>query len=113
MFSEAISSISSRWRESSLSIRSAISASACAREAEKNASSCAVRAAASVGDIRGSLHCTWRINVTPLSRYHIARDAPRTLQGLARPMGLCPLHLGLSLAGEARSELPQSEPFEV
>src|ERR1043165_8557990 len=55
MFSEAISSISSRWRPSSLPMTSAISGSASASVAEKNASSRA--ATASVADIQQFLEC--------------------------------------------------------
>src|SRR2546423_12308524 len=56
MFSDAISSISLRWRPSSLAITSAISGSACAKVAEKNGSSPA--AAALVADIQQLLEST-------------------------------------------------------
>src|SRR5947207_14406870 len=103
MFSEAISSISSRWRPSSFAITSAISGSASARVAEKNASSFA--ATASVADIKPIPHefgCVGRDSISAPRRqvWGHTWDYPRYILGLRR------------LARESRLQLPKREALE-
>src|SRR5450631_1888143 len=89
MFSDAISSISWRWRPSSPRIAAAISGSACSRVAVKNESGAeAVLALEDVGLIgeispppqpvrRAAVGHGWRSEAV-LAKYHIARRRPST-----------------------------------